>query len=335
MPHPNTHIVKTSVFSDRLLLALGDEHVFLNKLLRRHPLKNFDLTDPEGYVPLSLLCEFMLEVDRYLGPSSVCTLLSDHGKNYKLGELGNYGRHVMSVPHLLAFIQKAIKHEKTISTDLSSTFQILGNKAMYSNICTSPSMPGKELWEAIVITVVLDSFRSFCGYNWVPLEIQLPNKPTKNIEKVLPQGDYHLSWGHPHFAIIFPVEILTQLPPAPPRLVGQLELERVEEKLAYRTEKLLLNYQPGQRASMTDLSDYFNLSTRSIRRYLLEEGTTFSKIQDRVVFMLALDLLANTTWEVKEISEYLGYNEPANFNRFFKKRTGVSPGKFREMPHSN
>ena len=334
MLNHSTHIVNTSVFADRLLLPLKKEGVVLNKILRKHPLKNFDLTNPQGYVPQVLLYDFMLEIDRYLGPSGVCTLLYDHRNNYNIDELGDYGSHLLAAPNVFTMMKEATKHVKIMGTNMHEEFKILGNKASFAVHFIDPPRPGKELWEAVLFSIVLESFRSICGPSWVPLELQVPNNTANEIEKIFPRGDYHLSYGHPHYAVIFPVEILTLPPPAPSRPVGPLELENVEEKLAYRTEKLLLNYQPGQRASMTDFSDYFNLSTRSISRFLLEEGTTFSEIHDRVILLQALDLLSNPTLKIKEISEYLGYTEPANFNRFFKKRTGVSPVKFREIPPS-
>ena len=153
MSYPNTHIVKVSAFSNRLIEALGEERVLVNKLLRKHPLKNFDLTNPEGYVPMNLLYDFMFEIDRHLGPSSICALISDQSNKYKIDELGNYGRHITTTPNLLALIREGIKHEKLMGTNLSANFKVLGKKARYSVRCIDPPMLGKEFWEVIVLTL--------------------------------------------------------------------------------------------------------------------------------------------------------------------------------------
>ena len=327
----NAHIVHTSMFEERLLLPLKKEG-FLSKLLSKHPLKNFDLTNPQCYVPQELLYDFTLKIDRYLGPSGFCTLISDYRKSYAIDELGDYGSHVISTPNMLTALQEAVKHVKIIGTNISHELRIFGNRASFSFQCIDPPKVGKELWEAVLFSLVIESLKSFCGPNWAPLGIQIPNKTANDIEKILPQGDYHVSWGHQHYALIFPVELLSLPTPTPPRPAREFQMEESVEKLAYRTEKLLFSNQQGRRARMTDFSDYFNLSTRTIRRQLLSEGTSFSEIHDRVIFLRALNLLSNPKWEINEISEHLGYSEPSHFIRFFKQRTGVTPGKFREIP---
>ena len=319
------------MFAERLILPLKKEG-FLSKILSKHPLNNFDLTSPAGYVPQELLYDFTMKIDRYLGPAGFCTLISDYSNSYAIDELGNYGSHVISTPNMLTALQEAVKHVKIMGTNIRHELRIFGNRASFSFQCIDPPKVGKKLWEALLFSLVIESLKSFCGPNWAPLGIQIPNKTANDIEKILPHGDYHVSWGHPHYALIFPGELLTLPPPAPTRPAQEFQMEESVEKLSYRTEKLLFSNQQGRRARMTDFSNYFNLSTRTIRRQLLSEGTSFSEIHDRVIFLQALKLLSNPTLEIKEISEYLGYSEPAHFIRFFKQGTGTTPGKYREMP---
>jgi AraC family transcriptional activator of pobA len=50
-------------------------------------------------------------------------------------------------------------------------------------------------------------------------------------------------------------------------------------------------------------------------------------------FMLneAKKYLLNSSYSVSEVAFFLNFNDPAYFNRLFKKRVGVSPGEFRKM----
>jgi AraC family transcriptional activator of pobA len=52
-------------------------------------------------------------------------------------------------------------------------------------------------------------------------------------------------------------------------------------------------------------------------------------IDDRVL-LEAKRILAHTTESVKEIAYYLGFEEPTNFIKYFKKHSGVTPTEFRE-----
>lgn len=52
-------------------------------------------------------------------------------------------------------------------------------------------------------------------------------------------------------------------------------------------------------------------------------------IDDRVL-LEAKRILAHTTENVKEIAYHLGYEEPTNFIKYFKKHSTVTPTEFRE-----
>ncbi|MBE7637481.1 helix-turn-helix domain-containing protein [Sneathiella sp. P13V-1] len=56
--------------------------------------------------------------------------------------------------------------------------------------------------------------------------------------------------------------------------------------------------------------------------------TPLSEIHHKMI-QEAEELLINSTYQISEIAFKLGYKDAAYFNRFFKRITGKSPGKFR------
>jgi AraC-like DNA-binding protein len=71
------------------------------------------------------------------------------------------------------------------------------------------------------------------------------------------------------------------------------------------------------------------MSTRSLQRYLTAEGLSYSRLVDQVRFDLAMIWLQQPTLQLNDIAFELGYREPANFTRAFKRWTGISPTEFR------
>lgn len=59
-------------------------------------------------------------------------------------------------------------------------------------------------------------------------------------------------------------------------------------------------------------------------------GKTPKEIIDDRVLLEAKRILAHTTESVKEIAYYLGFEEPTNFIKYFKKHTALTPIEFRE-----
>ncbi|HAD96330.1 MAG TPA: AraC family transcriptional regulator, partial [Cryomorphaceae bacterium] len=64
---------------------------------------------------------------------------------------------------------------------------------------------------------------------------------------------------------------------------------------------------------------------------VLKEGTgkTTTELISSRILQEAKILLKQTTWTVSEISDSLGFEEVAHFSNFFKKRTDITPLKFR------
>lgn len=63
----------------------------------------------------------------------------------------------------------------------------------------------------------------------------------------------------------------------------------------------------------------------------MENGKTFSDIQESYKLDEAKRLLLQTNLTVAEISAELNYTNAQNFIRFFSKETGMTPGKFRKL----
>ena len=72
-----------------------------------------------------------------------------------------------------------------------------------------------------------------------------------------------------------------------------------------------------------------SMSTRSLRRRLSAEGTTYSQLLDAVRRELAERYIADTSRSLGEISYLLGFSELSSFSRAFKRWTGKIPGEYR------
>jgi AraC-like DNA-binding protein len=72
----------------------------------------------------------------------------------------------------------------------------------------------------------------------------------------------------------------------------------------------------------------FNLSGRSLRRRLMEEGTSFRTLLQDARKARASAMLQASDLPLSAAAEQLGYSDTATFSRAFKDWTGVSPGRY-------
>ncbi|HKR76337.1 MAG TPA: AraC family transcriptional regulator ligand-binding domain-containing protein, partial [Rhodanobacter sp.] len=91
----------------------------------------------------------------------------------------------------------------------------------------------------------------------------------------------------------------------------------------------LLRSRLRQQPTLNDVARTLNLSERSLRRRLTESGRVFREIHDRVRAERALQLLQAGALSVAEIGGEVGYSDPREFRRAFKRWTGMAPQEAR------
>jgi len=92
----------------------------------------------------------------------------------------------------------------------------------------------------------------------------------------------------------------------------------------------LLQSDPETIPSMVSVADSLHVTSRTLRRQLQAFGTSFQDLLADIRKKRALDLLQNTDKPVDEIAYELGYSDPSNFGRAFRKWTGSSPSGIRK-----
>ena len=103
-----------------------------------------------------------------------------------------------------------------------------------------------------------------------------------------------------------------------------------EQQIIPRIRAAIVEMLPDGAVSLESVSRELNTSNRSLQRQLQDEGTTFNTVLDDVRQHLAIGYLRTGRRSIKEISYLLGYKDPSNFSRAFRRLTGQSPQEFLE-----
>jgi AraC-like DNA-binding protein len=75
-----------------------------------------------------------------------------------------------------------------------------------------------------------------------------------------------------------------------------------------------------------------NLSTRTLRRRLCQEGTKYRALVERFRAERACEYIRSNSMPPKQAAFLLGFNEPSAFRRAFKGWTGQTIGEYRSQP---
>jgi AraC-like DNA-binding protein len=78
------------------------------------------------------------------------------------------------------------------------------------------------------------------------------------------------------------------------------------------------------------IADRLAMTVRTMHRRLADAGTSFRELRDEFLRQRAEQLLREHRVPIGEVSYLLGYAEPSNFHRAFRRWTGLTPAEWRE-----
>jgi AraC-like DNA-binding protein len=107
--------------------------------------------------------------------------------------------------------------------------------------------------------------------------------------------------------------------------LARLDDNSFPDKIRARLVEIL----PSGEMEVELLARDFNLSQRTLQRRLAKAGTSYSELLDEARRVLALRYIGEDRLSIKETTYILGFSEPANFTRAFRRWTGVSPTQYR------
>jgi AraC-like DNA-binding protein len=158
-----------------------------------------------------------------------------------------------------------------------------------------------------------------------------------------PLSEYEQLWGvpvlfnQPHNQVCFPEYLLD----APVSTANAMSRSLAESEC----EKLLKQLDPGQdlvvqiRNKLDQMNAFptlpimakaMNSSPRTLNRQLAQLNTTYQHILDDIRREKAIELLNHSQINIEHIAIRLGYNDPSNFGRAFRRWLGKSPRAFRQ-----
>lgn len=185
------------------------------------------------------------------------------------------------------------------------------------------------------VMALAEIVRLTAGPEWRPTAVRLHTGQNRALDQAELVGDVETMYHRGMSAVRFPTKLL----PCPLRFRNQNEMEKGEwtdpgaigaafgEGLAELLESQLPH---NGMISINQAAEILGIHRSSLHRSLASEGLTWRRVLDRVRFKAAQGLLDDQAISVKSIAFHLGYSDPSNFKRAFRRMTGLTPTEFRK-----
>ena len=97
-----------------------------------------------------------------------------------------------------------------------------------------------------------------------------------------------------------------------------------------RVKSKLIERLPSGQVSEEGIASSINVSQRSLQRRLREQGMSFTQLLENTRRELSMQYVRNPQHSLNEVAFLLGFAEPSNFSRAFKRWYGKPPSQFRQ-----
>jgi len=162
------------------------------------------------------------------------------------------------------------------------------------------------------------------------------------------EPDYHALWrdrllpvrfSQKSNQLRFPLKLLEMRPVLADPTATRQAIELCERELAQlgtagdstmlRVCAELVQTKNGGYPDQETIAGKLHMSSRTLARKLRDDGSSFQQLLDETRRRDACSLIENTELDLQKIASRLGYQNPANFTRAFRKWAGESPSQYR------
>ena len=242
----------------------------------------------------------------------------------------------MASSTLMDALQRTVRYLQVVSTAANIKLEIFDDEVHLRFLGTAEESPAIEGMDA-ALAVIVDMCRTSYGEDFHPLSLSMTRpKPVcdadfKHFFKV------PVNYSSSDNLISFSRKVLEKRLPT-----ANAELARVNDQIvtdylasldkndiSAQVKSKIIELLPSGNISEDHIASSLNKSLRSLQRKLAEQGYSYKRLLEVTKQELAKQYVEDSKYSINEVTYLLGFTEPSNFSRAFKRWTGVSPSEYR------
>lgn len=292
-----------------------------------------DLATPDKWVPAVRVARLLELSARTSGHADFGLRLAEYRRLSTLGPLSLALRGESTLRDALSLL---IRYEHTY------------NEAIRIRLVEAEGLASVRLWfemgepapsaqaEELAVGALHGIVREVIGSRWQPLAACFTHGAPENADTHHRLFGGRVHFGHDFTGLVFYARDLG----TPNRLAGAEPVSHHDGMLdslaaprgattTDRVRDLVEVLLPTGRCGAEQVAHSLGMDRRTLHRHLAATGETFTSTVDLVRAGLAERYLSHQRYRLTEISDLLGFAAPSAFTRWFRRRFGDSPSKWR------
>jgi len=286
--------------------------------------------EPDYFVPVPNLWRFFGAAAHNIDPNAGW-LVGEHvgDQNLKHGLL----QKLENAPSLYLAMKGLVQSVRLEASDLQLGLYERAEDVLFCTHYPGRSdVPGYDQSQAYQLGLFIGLIRHFLGKHWTPDEIGIQCQRS-------PVGIMHI---FPHSRILTGQNVAYVAVPrnglhrsARPR-AGQTLSQGIsggenDFEFTGKLRAILPSYLSDGYPSASFSAELMGMSARTLARRLSAQNLTYASLVDDLRFTRAKELLQNSDQRIGDIALVVGFPDQGNFNRMFRRMSGMGPKQFRKV----
>jgi AraC-like DNA-binding protein len=262
------------------------------------------------------------------------------GLKFHVSTYSIYGFALLSSPNFRDTVSFAMKYHQLAAPLTEIQLKENGKTAVWT-ISPKPYAQVNDRLNRFVVelqmAIHLSLHREFMGSSFRPSELHFtfPKPRSRTTDDTI--FECRALYGQPENQLVFDAHWLDGRPNLG-NAVTYAELCQLCDRLTSELElsigiagrvRSMISTNLVKHAKFDSVARHLNMSSRSLRRKLQEEGTSFRELVDEVRAQVAIKYVRDTDLSIEDIASALGFNEASAFRHAFRRWTGSAPHEFR------
>ncbi|AWY44249.1 helix-turn-helix domain-containing protein [Pseudomonas putida] len=321
-----------------MLPALAQRGVDVEHLLARSGIDPQVLNDSEASIAHIQIAHFWTQACELTGDPLLALRAS---QDFRPGCMSQVGHLMLAAPTLADALTHLMRYQQLLSDVSDCDFSPQADGATLRLDVTPQVYAIPQAITDMTMGATMVFCRWLLGAGFRPKQVCLRRPPPSPADLALYRSvfDCPIRFDSPNNCMqLSSRDLQTPLPLANPQ-VFEVHREHLEERLKQRRQQsialqvgnVLQQLLPEGEPSRERVAGLLNLSPSTLHRRLLAEGTTYKTLLDQRRAVLARGYVIQGTRPLLDIAFQLGFSDPSNFFRSFKRWYGVSPGRYRKQ----
>jgi len=235
------------------------------------------------------------------------------------------------------------RYNRLLQDAVESVLELSEGKALlYNHLLGDVFLPPGIVENTIANHIVIG--RELTGVTLVPLAVEFRHSAPTYVSEYERIFKAPIRFGAERDGLVLPVEYLgLPLKNADPGLCSILErhaaqlLEQLPRtsRFSHRVQELVARELKDGAPRAESIAHKLELSERTLRRRLHDEGTTYESLVDSLRRGLAERYLERSDLSIEQVAFLLGYSDAGAFRRAFRRWNRISPALYRKRQTSD